>query len=262
MNTGVTHIVRVNRRRAFSSATLPEQVRARLESVFRAARWWQDRWAHRAFRAAAREVLHVHGGLALIGPGVKVEAPAPFEDMFEPIEITGWIGGDTERLRVLSGDAPTRQERLMWIPRAAGIVAILGVSAIVILAFLGRFPLRAIPPIGAVILVAALVFTIALLVQSRSGRWFLVPGGIAIVRRPVRRGLPGRVTVVSRSDSCAVLRYVSTGKTVVLMLELWTHAGKTLRRSVSNREAAAVLAAWQSPLTPPPDEKLMELVNW
>lgn len=262
MNTGVPHIVRVSRRREFSSSTLPEQARVLHESAFRGARWWRDRWAHRPFRDAARQVLHVYGGLALIGPDVTVEAPSPFVEMFEPIEITGGVGEDAERLLVLSGEAPTRPERRLWVLKLFAIVIGLGMFGILVLAFMGGVPIRAIPPIGAAIGVASLAITIALFAQSRSGRWFLVPCGIAIVRRPVRRGQPGRITVLSRWDTCAALRYVSTGKTVVLMLELWTHAGKTLRRSVSEREAAAVLAAWQSPLTPPSDEKLMELVTW
>ncbi len=259
MSQSVTHIVQVSRRRHFGSTTLPSAMLARLETAFRAAPWWRDRWAHRGFRAEARTVLRESGGLVLMGPGLSFDAPPPFLEQFEPIEVARGLGEETERLRTLSGDAPTPQERFAWIVKVIFFVGGVGLVIVFALAFLGMLP-RVVPLIIAGnILLLGVTLVVVFALRGLTGRWYLVPGAIAIVRRPVRRGLPPRVTVLARADTCLVLRYVHTGKTTILMAELWTHLGRIVRRPVTQREAMSILAAWQSPQTPPPDERLQEL---
>ena len=256
------HVVHVDRKKNFSSPTLPDEALRRLEAVYRSVPWWRDRWRAKLFRDAARAALREHGGLTLIGPDVKIDVPPPFSEMFEPIEIGTGLGDEGERLKVLSGDAPTSQERFAWIAKwIAGIAA-----GVVLLVFVSAF-LKGMPPIAMMILLGftvagGLVLWIFIAVRRLRGRCFLVPGAVALVRRPVRRGQPPRVTVLSRADTCPVIRYVYTGKTTVLTMDLLTHAGKAVSRAVSEREAMGLLATWQGNATPPADDKLMELVSW
>jgi hypothetical protein len=256
------HVVCVDKKKKFSSATLPSDALQRLETAFGAGSWWRDRWTAKAFREAARDVLREHGGLVLIGPSVKFEVPPPFSEMFEPIEISTGLGDDRERLKTISGEKPTRQER--WI-QVGNYIAVFFVSLLPIL--MGLVYLRGLPKVAIGILVLTIAGTgllvwLIVALSRLGGRCFLVPGGVAMVRRPLRRGQPPRVTVLSRADSCVVFRYVNQGKTVVLKMELWTHAGRTVSRAVSEREAMSLLATWLGEMTPPDDDKLMELVSW
>lgn len=264
MSETTLHIVRIDRRKAFVSSTLPADAVQQLQQVFRGTPWWSDGWGHRRFRAAARSVLHTHGSLALLGSGIAFDAPPPFPEFFEPIEIAGRLFVERERLKTLSGTAPTRQEKGGRIALIIVGVAALAIAGFFLLTYL--FGLLA-PRVIVILLagnaiIAGAIAAVMLIVLGRAARWFLVPGAIAIVRRPSRRGQPARVTVIPRSAACLVFRYVSTGKTVVLHAELWTHADRVVRRAVSDREAISILAAWQSPQTPPTDEQLQEVVAW
>lgn len=259
MGSTVTHIVQIDRHRKFASSTLAPPVVAQLEAAYHASPWWRDRWTNRQFREAAREVLHRSGSLVLLGPRIRFDVPPAFTEFFEPIEVALALSDHTERLKTISGEKPTRQERWRWL-----VLAIFCVSAAAFLIPLGIAFLRGMPPramlfISATAIITVLVVAAAIKLRRLHGRWYLVPGAIAVVRRPVRRDLPARVTVLSREDSVLAFRYVSTGKTTVLFAELWTHLGKRIRRPVSQREAISILAAWQSPLPPPPDERLQEL---
>ncbi len=258
----VTHVVRVDRRKGFSSGTLDGPAVERLQSAFGATRWWRDRWAARGFLDAARDVMRQEGGLAILGPGMSFDVPPPFSEMFEPIEIGRGLGYERERLKVLSGEAPTRQEKLGRIGMVIGGVVAVAMGAFLLVSTWGGIRVEGVLGIGGFLAVIAIVIALVVALQRRSGRWFLIPSGIAVVRRPPRPGHPPRVTVLSREDTTAVFRWVSTGKTTVLYLELWTHAGKRFRRPVSEREAISVLAAWQSRQSAPPDERLQELVSW
>lgn len=262
MNEPHLHIVRVDRRRVFESATLPAEALLQLQQAFRGTPWWSDGWGHRRFRAAARGVLHAHGSLALIGPGTALNVPPPFAEFFEPIEIAGQVFAERERLKTLSGPAPTWQEksgRIVLVVLGAVVSLVLGFFVLMYL--LGLLALQVIVIfVAGNLLIMGVVAGVILTLLSRTGRWFLVPGAIAIIRRPPRRGQPARVTVIPRTAACLVFRYVSTGKTVVLYAELWTHADRVVRRAVSDREAISILAAWQSPQTPPTDEQLQEVV--
>ena len=255
------HVVHVDRKKNFSSQTLPDPELKRLETAFRAVPWWRDRWTDRKFRAAAMQIVRDSGGLALIGPGMSFETPQPFAEFFEPIEIATGLGYNSDQLKTLSGAALTKEERaariFTWFLRLLGLVLVGGL----IVAYFRGLPWKVLTVFGGVVGLVALVLTLVFVLNRFTGRWYLLPSGIAIVRRPARRGNAARVTVLSRADTCLVFRYVSTGKTVMLKIELWTPLGKRLHRPLSEREAMSVLAAWQSPHMPPPDERLQEL-SW
>lgn len=261
MDEPAIHIVRVARNRSFSCDTLPVEYLARLEAAFRAGRWWRDRWADRAFRAEARRVMRECGGLVLLGPGVKFEIPPAFDEFFEAIEIATPFWERDGRLKTISGEAPTREERVGAVFKVIGIVIAVLLGLGFVLGFFLGFPFRAYRIIGLTLLGwTALVFLIVQLVRIRA-HVYLVPGGLAVVRRPPRKGRPPRITVFSRDDSCMVFRLVSTGKTVVMMLELWTHAGRTVGRAVSQREAMSAVAVWKSGQKPLDDDRLVEVVR-
>lgn len=261
MSSSAPHIVRVDRKKNFTSLTLAPEELQRLESAFRTAPWWRDRWSDRAFRTAAKDIVRQKGGLAIIGSGMSFDNPPPFAEVFEPIEIAIGLGSNADQLKTLSGAAPTREERvsriIVWILWLFGLAVLVGL----IVAYFRGLPPRVLVFFGGTIALAASVLTLVVVLKRRGGRWYLVPGGVAIVRRPARRGNAPRVTVLSRADTCLAFRLVSNGKTVMRMMELWTPLDKRLHRSVSEREAISVLAAWQSPHCSPPDERLQEL-SW
>lgn len=259
MERPFTHVVVVEPRKHFASATLPATTVERLRAAFCASRWWRDAWTSAPFRSAARDVLHEHGSLVLLGPRMPFEVPPPFEEFFEPVEVAVGLGDNTEQLKTISGEKPTKEERGRWVLMVLLVVSVLAFLIPLGVAFLRGMPPRAALVIAALVLIVGMVVAGIASLQRLSGRWYLVPGAIAVVRRPVRRGQPARVTVLSRADSVLAFRYVSTGKTTVLIAELWTHAGKRLHRPVTQREAVSIIAAWQSPLAPPVDERLQEL---
>ncbi|QDV91041.1 hypothetical protein RAS2_21300 [Phycisphaerae bacterium RAS2] len=262
MSSAAVHFVHVDRCKQFTSPTLGSDALAGLKQAFLTRFWGLDRWANAVFRHAVRDLARDRGGLVLIGPGVPFDMPPPFTEKFEPIEVGRGLGDETDRLKTLSGENPTREERigktLAWLGGITGVALIAGLAV----GFASGQRLAAMSGLLAGAGLVAFTIVIVVALSRRGGHWFLLPGGVAVIRRPARRGGPARITVLSRDDSCLALRYIHTGKTSVLVLELWTHAGGCFRRTVTQREAISIVAAWQSPHDPPPDDKLTELVNW
>lgn len=262
MSRRTTHIIRVGREKSFASDTLEPAQLARLEAVFRAVRWWRDRWRERSFRAEARRVMRESGGLAFIGPGVHFEVPPPFDEFFEAIEIAGATLNDDERLKTISGLKPTRSERIgrviQYVAVTLGVLAAVGLFV----GYFKGFPFRAYRVIAITLMGVGLAIVLLRMLIRLRARLFLVPGGVAVVRRGGRRGGRPRITVFSPADSCLVFRLVHTGKTVILVMELWTHVGKVVRRAVSERTAMSVLAVWRSAQPPLEDDRLEALVTF
>jgi hypothetical protein len=261
MSAAGPHIVRIDRKKNFKSDTLAPDDIARLEGAFRAVRWWRDRWTDRSFRAAAMEIVRERGGLALVGPGMPFDNPPPFAEFFEPVEIARGFGSETEQLKTISGEKLTREERIGRIVSLLAWPAGIALIVLLLVAYFRGMPARAAIFLAGMAMLITVVMVLVVRLQRLGGRWYLLPGGLAVVRRPVRRGQSPRVTVLSRNDTCLAFRLVSNGKTVMRIMELWTPLRKRLHRSVSEREAISVLAAWQSPQKPPPDERLQEL-SW
>ncbi len=255
-SSALPHIVLVDKKKQFSSPTLPIAAINRLAAVFKSIPWYRDRWSHRTFRAALLGTLRTDApaGLVVLGPGMPFEPPPPFTEAFEPIEL----GAGDERLKVLSGDTPTRQElltrRTLWVvlPGAA-LLAIAGLIAAFIRA---RAQIQAMMPIFIMLAIGvALVASAVRWVARWRGRWYLLPSSIAVIDRREKPPLK----LHTRFNTCAIIRYVNAGKTVVLALELLSEPSKRRMRAVTQREAVSVLAAWQCPHPPPELDELTEL---
>lgn len=95
---------------------------------------------------------------------------------------------------------------------------------------------------------------IAYLVWWLSGQWLIVPAGVV-----VRRTLVGKVGeslyLYTRQDSLLVIRAEPPG----WRAEVW-RGKKVHRRRLTELECDALLAAWQSPVPPPPLEQLSDLL--
>jgi len=239
-----------------ASSTLPSPAVDQIEAALRAAPWYRDRWSLKAFRRTLAETMRqsAAGGLILVGPRVRLEVPPPFEHLFEPIQI----GAGDERFKTLSGEKPTRQERMNRI--AVWILAPVGLAVLMTLGFILWIgaPRRIAAMIFAIATGAALLAFVARHTVDIFKTWYVLPGSIAIVRRFRRRR--ERLTILSRFNACAILRYVHAGKVVLLMLELITLDGRREAIAVTEREAISVLAAWQSPHPPPTPAQLRELI--
>lgn len=249
-------LLQVDRKLHCSSATIAPETLRELQTALHSSAWFTDRLANRRFQAAARAVLRSHapGGLIVLGPGLGFEPPPPFVEAFEPIQL----GADDPQLQTLAGPGLTRQERqtrvIFWI------LGILGAGIYVTFLLMWLRGGSAWPALGLGLTGAMVAVTIGLArsLMKLGGHWYLLPGSVAVVRR---RGRPqDRLILRTRFDTVAVLRMVFTGNVLVLTLELWGHESRKMSRSVSDREAISFLAAWQSPLPPPPRERLDELV--
>lgn len=197
-------------------------------------------------------------GIVVLGPHMPFEPPPPFDEFFEPIRLLGGTGGRDPRLVTLSGEKPTRDERLARIGLPVLYCLALVAAAALLVSALQTRSLREPGKVLTGLMGTAAILWAALALGRLGRRWYLVPGGVAIVRRI---GTPrARILVCTPRDTAASLRYVSTGKTTALLLELW-RAERHWKRVVSEREAISFLAAWRSGLAPPAMAQLRELFS-
>lgn len=247
------HIVRVDRKLKCASASLSPEILGEIEAALRAAPWW-DRWSGKKLRKALFEIMRTRspGGLAIVAPGLSFETPPAFTEFFEPIQF----GVGAEELKTLSGAAPTRNERqlrvIAWI---LGVVGVIAVTALLV-SWLATGSARIVGIIGGMIAFTIVLIMLVVSLQRLFGSWFLLPSAVAIARYFPK---PTKLSIFSRRETLAMIRLVSNGKTVMLMLELILPTGKRRATSVSDREAISFLAAWQSPHDPPTREQLSEL---
>ncbi len=111
--------------------------------------------------------------------------------------------------------------------------------------------------LGALALVSALL-VLAFPVRGRPGlrwepRWYLVPGGVALRRRaplPLRR----RWRLYTPRDTVLTITPLRSGWQAAL-----DRGGVQIVHGFTPLECAALLAAWQSPVPPPPAELLEQL---
>lgn len=238
---------------------MPASALEQLEQQYRSAGWWRNRWGQRRFREASLALLRsaAPDGLVLVGPNLGFEIPQPFSEFFEPIEF----GVRDDQWQVLSGEHPTRHERVrtiaLWV--WGGILFVAFIPFAVSILFAQR-----ISHVFGVLFFAfagTTIFTLAIVWLSKilHGKWFLLPGAVAIVRG--RRDGTGGVELLTRLDSLALIRWVSNGKSSTLVLELQRSDREKYRRPVTDREAISFLASWQSPLPPPAAEQVRELAT-
>lgn len=246
----------------FTSPTLSLAGLQRIQEAFRRTPWYRDRWASAAFR---REIGQIEAefapsGLVFLVGKLPFEVPPAFHEFFEPIELklvrfASQLANDP--MQMLSGEAPTRQERFA---RVGGYIVLLALAAVFLpltITLLVGGQYRVLMLILA-ILGGNLAFIMLIFWLARfAGRWYLIPRGV-VIRRSF--GLARRRTIVrDRRDTIAMLRYVHTGKSTSLNLDLWSPAGRRWSRPVSEREAISFLAAWQSHREPPTRDQLQEL---
>ncbi len=248
-------LVQVDRRHNCTCATLAAPALRRLEAALRPWPWLGDRWTRPVVRAAAFETLRSEAtrGLVLIGPGMHFRLPPPFVEAFEPIQF----GTHDDQLKVLSGDAPTAQEQRRWVIAIVLVLAGVLFVAPLALLFLRGGAGRALQLFSLFAGILVVTFGFVWASQRIFQRWYLLPSAVAVVR-PYRTE-DRRLELFTRTDSYGLLRYVHTGKTTILVLELRSLDGRRSRRSVSEREAISFLAAWQSPQAPPPIAQIRAL---
>ncbi len=236
---------------------------ARIRRVTEALRapWYRDRWGRRELREAALSSLNTDtpGGLVLIGPRMRFETPPPFHEFFEPIELTQIVLGDNPGLKALSGDAPTREERqsrvLLWILGPFG--AIFAGFMLFIIFFGPIAPTGRLVLLGTFTFAGFMIFVASWLLRLR-GHWFLIPGGVAIVTRYGKAR--ERLRVYTRHDAVPVLRYVNSGKATIRTLALLTSDGRRPSMHITERQAIALLAAWQSDHATPSRAELFDVL--
>jgi len=249
------HIVRYDRKRKLTCDTLAPAALRRLGEALSAEPWWSDRWARKSFRAIVLQVIResAPSGLVFIGPGIHIELPPPFGELFEPIELSS----ADPQLRMLSGEKSTREERqLRWLALIFGAIAFGLLVPGLFWVIVGR-AYRVATYIGAMLLFIFLVVSLVQVLVRRGGRWFLVPGGVVVIGRRERRA--GAPRLITRCEGSVLLRMVSTGKSSIRMIEIWTAPDQRWQRAISEREALAFLAAWQCPLDSPDPIRLTEL---
>lgn len=243
----------------FSGPTLPADVLERLERQFRSAGWWRDRWRQRGFRDLSREILRTAApdGLVIVGPNMGFSIPPPFHELFEPLEF----GVSDDQWQVLSGDPPTRHERIMQIALWAWSAVLLGclVPIVTWIIFAGQIPRTMSYLFGVFAGIPLFTLAIIFLVKTLHGKWFLMPGAVAVIRGRPGRG--GRAELFTRLDSVASIRWVSNGKSSSLVLELHRSGQDKRHRPIRDREAIAFLAAWQSRLPPRATDHVQELAG-
>lgn len=249
------HIVRLDRKGKFACDTLAADSLAELQSLYKAQPWYTDKLSRKPFRQRILELSQRDKrGFVVLGPGMSFDPPPPFLEFFEPIQL----GTNDPQMVTLSGAKPTRQETAMKVLIALGVLAAIG-GLIPLLIALLRGQIRAVSIIviataAILVLIAALIYVI----QRVAARWFLLPAAVAI-RSRIRPKDP--LVLLTPLEAAAILRWVSNGKTSMLMLELWRADGKSWRRAVSEREAMSFLAAWRSDEIAPPAEQLEELLT-
>lgn len=201
---------------------------------------------------------HQLGGLVVwfFGKRTKdsVTVPPPFTVPFEPLELNEF----RTPLHDLPGlaESTAEAERMRCPIWRRGFVR-LGIPAFVM----------SIQLINAIIQIAvhrtlwivslwvAIFAVVALGVALRywlSDQWFLVPGGV-LLRKTLAGKIGETLWLFTPRDSVAVIQ----GQGRMSILEIWRERS-VRRRYLTGLEIAAFLAAWRSPLSPPPIDRLSD----
>lgn len=261
-NVSDVHFVYADSKGVFTSPTLSLAGLQRIQEAYRRTPWYRDRWSSAAFRREIGQIEaeHAPDGLVILVGNLPFEVPPSFDEFFEPIEFKFVrFASELRRdpMKMLSGEAPTRQERFVrvigWLVALVVGAALLPIAITLVAGGQYRVLAMIFGIFAANIAIIVLIFWLMRL----AGRWYIVPRGVVIRRSfGLRRR---RLVVRDRRDTIAMFRYVSTGKSRHLILELWSPAGRRWSRPVSEREAISFLAAWQSRREPPTREQLQEL---
>lgn len=236
---------------AVSAPTLPPETVTRLRRIVAAWRWHQS---------VARDLQAVRRTLAPAGLLVwyalsnkRLKTPTPLCVPIEPMELDEGRAPLADLIEdAIAADPKLRKTR--WWRR---VLTRIGVPLII---FASNLP----NAIAQLILhhnlftyllwtgILTMFVAIAVLIYLLAEPWYIVPGGV-MVRRTFA-GKPGAsMTYFARSDSVLVIRPGNQGHTA----QLWRE-GAFKHRQLTPLELAALLAAWTSPLMPPPAERLSD----
>ena len=231
-----------------------------LHVIDEALRGWRDD-KYKVRHLAPVIERHRLPGVALVVNYKKdwFEVPPPIEVPFEPLELDeanpalrtlfAAYGEVTKTAVQMPRRRPWRRHVVRWGIPLALVGALLPQAVHLTLLPMGN---RAV----AYWLWAALAAVVVGALTARwlaSSQWLLVPRGLVI-----RRAVIGRVGVSLQLYTPADTYLSISPQQRKWIAELWRDRCKA-RKQITAYEAAALLAAWQSPLPPPEEEKLGDL---
>jgi hypothetical protein len=244
-------------------ATLPDETVSVLQE---AVALWRDETLRvkRTWEAIDRHGLAGLVVIYLMGPKAEVPIPPPIQVPFEPQELVESNGALLEI--VLSGSGESL-ESLVPRNRVAlwqRLKIYLGVPLMVFAWVAGLFfhilsQGSRLSTAAAPIFVTLAIVGAALFVRAMGGRWFLVPGGVALRRSPLR---PRGVMLFTRENAFLVIRvvHVSGRGTNWSLWNATVHSrARTAKRRLTRTECIALLAGWLSPVQPPTPKQMVDL---
>lgn len=188
------------------------------------------------------------------------QVPPPVTVWFEPVKLN-----DADRqLRALL-DQASSQSGIPIKRRYAGIIQrwfVRSTTALVLIYVLGMLnmaPLTALNSaavlsrVGPFLLIMIAILIGSVLCQLAVAHWYLIPGGLAVRGWTLRPGVPAGARYTA-SDDALQIEHINFGYTVTL-----SRPGRTVMRRMTHMEVVALLAVWQSPLTPPSEDVIRKL---
>ncbi|RMF72630.1 MAG: hypothetical protein D6744_16635 [Planctomycetota bacterium] len=233
------------------SPTLPDEVLTRLRRIV-------PPW--RSNRSVLQELDTLRTSLAPDGlvvvftmPQRTLAAPAPLRVPIEPTELDEARSPLADLLEESIAADPKLQRARWWrrfalrggiplivlaanLPNAIFQIAF-NPSAFTVLLWSGIF--------GLYVLVGAAIYLV-------SDPWFIMPGAV-VVRRTFAGKRAKSMHYFTRHDSVLVVRPGNQA----FAAQLW-RGGTSKQRQLTTLEAASLIAAWTSPLEPPPRSRLSE----
>ncbi len=235
-----------------------------LDQIAVAAAAWRDT----SYAVARIEQVRAHHGLA---PIVVIQTLpqwrsseltwTPAASPFEPARLVESDPGVAALADGQTVDAAIRRRRGSALSRAAtrlgvplALYIVLPLNAVV-----NILATRSWTTVGIWIGVMAACVLGAIVVGLLSVPWYLVPGGV-VIRRVAPWRLNERIELCTARDATLMLRPGPSG----WLAEVWrmrsgNPAVRVDARSLTERETSSLLAAWCSPVPPPPPERLAEL---
>ncbi|MBN1344020.1 MAG: hypothetical protein JXQ73_15150 [Phycisphaerae bacterium] len=240
-----------------------------LSAAVEAAAPWRDP-PHRIRRIRALIKEHALPGIALTyevktaprGFASTIPVPPPFDVPFEPTPLNEAVPRLIELVRLVNTKVPvgTRtaepasRKRVLarWLVDLFILIPC-GFFVLIKLAGLAFRGLTAGPVLELFLAILLALLGVALTRGWFSGQWLIVPGGVIVRRAAFWRVGVGLRRYVPR-DSVLML----TPQGAAWKAEIYRD-NKPISRALTELEAVALLAAWQSPIEPLPLERISDL---
>lgn len=243
------------------SADLP---REQVEALREEAIGWRDLEYRLPRTQKLSQEFGSKGVVLLVESSVNMQSPfqipPPVTVWFEPVRLND----SDSQLRALLDQASSRA----GVPikrRYAGIIQrwfVRSTTALVLIYVLGMLnmaPLTALNSaavlsrVGPFLLIMIAILIVNVLCQLAVAHWYLIPGGLAIRGWTLRPGVPAGARYTASEDALQI-EHINFGYTVTL-----SRPGRTVMRRMTHMEVVALLAVWQSPLTPPSENVVEKL---